>query len=330
VWFTANRPEYRAGSALHAVSMNGKERVILPSGTSFLSIHDVFSDGRVLLSSSVFRMGCSCLAPGDTQPRDLGWLDGPAPEALSADGRTVLMAETLRGSGAAGSIYLRGTDGSDAVRLGDGYPEDLSPDGKWVLAAPVGTRSHWFLLPTGPGAPRTLPPGPIVVRYEANFLPPDGRRIVFLGREKGHLSRLYVQDVQSGVVRAISPEDIGSNAVATPDGRFVIGAMGGKRFLFPVEGGDPVPLHIMASNDGALQWSSDNRFVYVRSDRTWPPVVERIEVSTGRREAWRTIQPADPVGLDNVGAILVTPDGKAYCHDYVRILSELFVVEGLR
>ena len=35
------------------------------------------------------------------------------------------------------AIYLRGTDGSDAVRLGDGFPEDLSPDGKWVLAAPV-------------------------------------------------------------------------------------------------------------------------------------------------------------------------------------------------
>ena len=28
--------------------------------------------------------------------------------------------------------------------------------------------------------------------------------------------------------------------------------------------------------------------------------------------------------------ILVTPDGKSYCHDYVRILSELFVVEGLK
>ena len=27
--------------------------------------------------------------------------------------------------------------------------------------------------------------------------------------------------------------------------------------------------------------------------------------------------------------ILVTPDGSTYCHDYVRFLSELFVVEGL-
>ena len=185
VWFTANRLEDLTTSALRAVSTDGRERMIFPTASGFLSIHDVFADGRVLLSSNVSRMGCSCLPPGETQPRDLGWLDGPAPEALSADGRTVLMGEILRGGGAARSIYLRGTDGSDAVRLGDGFPEDLSPDGKWVLAAPRGTRRHWVILPTGPGSSRTLPPGPLVERFEANFLP-DGRRIVFGGREKDH------------------------------------------------------------------------------------------------------------------------------------------------
>jgi Tol biopolymer transport system component len=328
VWFTANTLEDRASSALHAVAMDGRERVILPSASRLLSIHDVFSDGRVLLSSTVSRMGCSCLAPGDTQPRDLGWLDGPAPEALSADGRMVLMAEVLRGSGAAGSIYLRGTDGSDAVRLGDGFPEDLSPDGKWVLATPKGTRTHWFLLPTGTGIPRTLPPGPLVERFEANFLP-DGRRIVFGGRAKDQRPQIFVQDVESGEVRAISPENTGSALVATSDGRFVIGVMEAKRFLFPVDGGAPIPFSIMASDDTALQWSSDGRDLYVRRGRTWPPVVDRIEISTGRREAWKTIRPADPVGVDIVIRILVTPDGKAYCHDYIRFLSELFIVEGV-
>jgi Tol biopolymer transport system component len=328
VWFTANRLEDRTSSALHAVTMDRRERVILPSASRFLSIHDVFSDGRVLLSSTVSRMGCSCLAPGDTQPRDLGWLDGPAPEALSADGRLVLMAEVLRGSGAAGSIYLRGTDGSDAVRLGDGFPEDLSPDRKWVLATPKGSRTHWFLLPTGTGIPRALPPGPVVERFEANFLP-DGRRIVFGGRAKDQRPQIFVQDVQSGVVRAISPENTGSALVASPDGRFVIGAMGAKRFLLPVDGGAPVPFPVMAPGDTALQWSSDGRGLYVRRGVTWPPVVDRIEISTGRRQAWKTIQPADPVGVDIVVRILVTPDGKAYCHDYIRFLSELFIVEGL-
>ena len=62
----------------------------------------------------------------------------------------------------------------------------------------------------------------------------------------------------------------------------------------------------------------------------WPPVVDRIDVSTGRREAWKTIQPADPVGVDSIARILVTPDGNAYCHDYIRFLSELFIVEGLK
>ena len=68
----------------------------------------------------------------------------------------------------------------------------------------------------------------------------------------------------------------------------------------------------------------------MRRGDAWPPFVDRVDVTTGRREAWKTIQPADPVGVDIIFRILVTPDGKAYCHDYVRFLSELFVVEGLK
>jgi Tol biopolymer transport system component len=329
VWFTAYRRDDLTTSAVRAVSTDGKERVILPSVSGFLSIHDVFADGRVLLSSNASRMGCSCLPPDETQPRDLGWLDGPAPEALSADGRTVLMGEMLRGGGAGRSIYLRKTDGADAVRLGDGYPEDLSSDGKWVLAAPAGSRRHWLILPTGTGSPRTLPPGPVAQRFEANFLP-DGRRVVFGGRETDHGPRIYVQDVESGLVRAISPEHVGTAGLATPDGRFVIGATAAKHFLYPVDGGAPVPLPHMAPDDIALQWSADGHLLYVQEGATWPPVVDRVDIATGRRDTWKTIHPADPVGVDGIYRILVTPDGKSYCHDYVRFLSELFVVEGLK
>ena len=153
---------------------------------------------------------------------------------------------------------------------------------------------------------------------------------MFGGREKDHGPRIYVQDVQSGLVRAISPENTGTVGLATPDGRFVIGGTAAKRFLYPVDGGAPVPFPIMASGDTELQWSSDGRLLYVRRGATWPPVVDRVEISTGRREAWKTIQPADPVGVDSIFRILVTPDGNAYCHDYLRFLSELFVVEGLK
>jgi hypothetical protein len=58
--------------------------------------------------------------------------------------------------------------------------------------------------------------------------------------------------------------------------------------------------------------------------------VDRVSTKTGERVRWKTIQPADPAGVDSVLRILITPDGKSYCHDYVRILSELSVVEGLK
>jgi hypothetical protein len=153
---------------------------------------------------------------------------------------------------------------------------------------------------------------------------------VFGGREKDHGARIYIQDVQSGLLRAISPENVGTVGLATPDGRFVIGGTGGKRFLYPVDGGEPVPFHTIAAGDTELQWSSDGRRLYVLRGGAWPPVVDRIDIATGHREAWKTIQPADPVGVDGVFRILITPDGNAYCHDYVRFLSELFIVEGLK
>ena len=122
---------------LRAVSLDGRERVLFSSAGTLLSILDVFHDGRALIAAHVARMGCSCVPPGESQPRDLSWHDGSAPEALSRDGGSVLFSEVLRGAN--GSIYLRKTDGSDAIRLGDGFGEDLSPDGKWVLATQAGS-----------------------------------------------------------------------------------------------------------------------------------------------------------------------------------------------
>jgi hypothetical protein len=329
VWFTASRLNDLTTWALRAVSLTGKERVILPSPAVLLRILDVFPDGRALLSSQIAKMGCSCLPPGDTQQRELAWLDGSAPEALSADGRTVLLAEMLRGGGTGAAIYLRKTDGSEAVRLGNGFPEDLSSDGKWVLATPPGNRQHWVIMPTGPGSSRTLPSGPIVSRFEANFLP-NGRQIVFGGLEKGHGPRIYLQDVDGASLRAISPENVQTTGLSTIDGRYVVGWSAGRFSLYAVDGGAPVALPFLSSGDLPLQWSADGRLVYVQRTATWPPAVDRVDLTTGRRELWKTIQPADPVGVDSVFRIVVTPGGKAYCHDYVRFLSELFVVEGLK
>jgi eukaryotic-like serine/threonine-protein kinase len=330
VWFTASRRRNDTSMwALRAVSLAGKERVIFSSVGAALAILDVFRDGRALVATNLGKMGCSCLISGQQQLTELSWLDGSAPEAFSADGQTVLLTEVLRGAGENGSIYVRKTDGSDAVRLGDGFGEDLSPDGKWILATPVRTRQHWTIVPTGPGSPITLPPGPLVARLEANFLP-NGRQIVFGGRESNHARRIYVQDIDSGSIRAISPERVQTEGLATPDGRYVIGRMDGRVFNFPVDGSAPIALPWLDANDEPLQWSADGSLLYVHRSATWPPAVDRVHMTTGERVRWKTIVPADPAGVDTINRILITPDGTAYCHDYVRMLSELFIVEGLR
>jgi Tol biopolymer transport system component len=329
VWFAAGNRRNQAW-AVRAVSLTtGKERVVLSAPGGGLSLLDVFHDGRALVATQTAKMGCSCLPPGQAQTREVSWLDGSAPEALSADGRHLLLSELLRGAGQSGSIYLRNTDGSDAIRLGDGFGEDLSPDGKWVLTTQVGTRHHWVLMPTGPGSPKALPAGPLVARGEANFLP-NGRQIAFGGREKDRATRIYVQDIDRGTIRAISPESVGTVGLATPDSRYVIGQTKGQSVKYAVDGGPAIPLTYLDPDDVPLQWSADQSILYVQRRGQWPPVVDRVHTPSGRRERWKTIQPADPSGVDSVLRILVTPDGKSYCHDYVRILSELFVVEGLR
>ena len=330
VWFSAQPGRNDVSPwTVRAVSLTGKERVLFYSAGSVMAILDVARDGRALIATHDGRMGCSCLAPGQGQARDLSWLDGSAPEALSADGKTVLLSELLDGAGKTGSTYIRRTDGSDAIRLGEGYGEDLSPDGKWVLTTEVPTRQHWILLPTGAGSPKTLPSGPLVARNEANFLP-DGRRIVFGGREKERRARIYVQDIDTGSIRAISPEGVGTTALATPDGRYVIGWTEGRLFKYAVDEGPPVPLTFLNADDRPVQWSRDGSLLYVWRTNAWPPAVDRVTTATGERQAWKTMQPSDLVGIDSVIRILVTPDGLSYCHDYVRFLSRLFIVEGLR
>ena len=328
VWFAAGSRRNEAW-ALRAVSLRGKERVVLRSPGAGIAILDMFRDGRALIATQVGKMGCSCLPPGQLQTRELSWLDGSAPEALSADGHSVLLSELLRGAGENGSIYLRKTDGADAIRLGDGFGEDLSPDGKWALTTEVPGRRHWIIVPTGPGSPKTLPPGPLVARLEANFLP-NGRQIVFGGRENDHRRRIYVQDIDSGSIRAISPEGVVTSALATPDSRYVIGRNSGGVFNYAVDGSAPIPLSYLDSDDVPLQWSSDESILYVQRLGTWPPAVDRVDTTTGKHERWKIIQPADPSGVDSILRILITPDGKSYCHDYVRFLSELSIVEGLK
>ena len=56
--------------------------------------------------------------------------------------------------------------------------------------------------------------------------------------------------------------------------------------------------------------------------------ISRIDVASGRREAVKTLVPADP--SSRIGRVVVTPDGHYYVFDEVSRLSNLYLVKGLR
>ena len=98
-----------------------------------LTLQDVLPDGRALLARDSWRRGLIVRRADDSTEHDFTWLDWSYPVTLSADGQTLLFREEGEAGGPTYAVYLRKTDGSPAVRLGDGLSLALSPDGKWAL-----------------------------------------------------------------------------------------------------------------------------------------------------------------------------------------------------
>jgi Tol biopolymer transport system component len=326
IWFSAGR----TGNvrSVYAVDLQGRLRMV-DGAPADIVLADISAAGKVLVTMNTGRRGIIGTAPGDETERDLSWLDWSRPGALSADGRWVLFEEQGQGGGPGYSVYLRGTDGSPAVRLGEGSAGDLSPDGKWAATASLTKPDQIVLLPRGAGDARTLPlPGFAVT---AVYWTPDGRRLLFVGSEKGDLRRLYAMDVEGGKPRPITPGGVGFATSVSPDSRRVAVTMTYQTpEIYPIDGGEPRPVPGALPGDQPCLWSADGRtlFVWVRT----PPDarVDRIDLATGERTTWKTLRPADRAGVLDIGFVQLSGDARSYVYSYRRILSTLYLVEGLR
>ncbi|MFI5184507.1 MAG: hypothetical protein ACHQNV_08920, partial [Vicinamibacteria bacterium] len=133
------------------------------------------------------------------------------------------------------------------------------------------------------------------------------------------------------------PEGIATEyAFTTPDGTWV---PAGSDYdaapfqLYPVAGGEPRPIRGLEKGDQPMRFSADGRRLFVRSGYASDSTRARIallDLETGRKQPWRTLQPADPAGVTDVELVYPTPDGRAYIYEYRRTLSDLFLVEGLK
>jgi serine/threonine protein kinase/Tol biopolymer transport system component len=311
-----------------AVTLSGRRRTALESAGG-LTIHDVRPDGRWLATRDDFLQGMPVLLPGQNAERDLSWLDLSDRPVLSADGKTIAFTEQSGSLGANYAVCLRRTDGSPVVRLGEGTPADLSPDGKWVLAVVPTSPQQLVLYPTGAGEARPLDRGGIE-SYESAVFFPDGRSVIACGHEPGHASRCYVQEIGGGKPRAVTPEGTTKGILSPDASQILVHASSGGLVIYPAGGGDGRPVPGTTPDDVAIRWSRDGGSLLVCRGSDVPLRIERLALPAGKRDLVRTVGPADLSGVSSVSNAFLAKDEKSYAYVFSRTISHLFLVEGAR
>jgi len=77
-------------------------------------------------------------------------------------------------------------------------------------------------------------------------------------------------------------------------------------------------------------WTADGRQIFVHLRGTVPGRTQKIDLATGRAEPWKDLAPEDPAGLTRIGPVRVAIDGRSWAYTHIRVLSNLYVVDGLR
>jgi hypothetical protein len=326
IWFTAVAQGIER--ELHAVTTDGRLRLVRTmQGTPALLD---MAGSSALVTEDDYRSGLFALLPGQSAMPDLAWFDWSNDRSLSNDGKLVLLDETGEGGGPRGSVYIRATDGSPAIRLGDGEGISLTRDGAWALTRTLVEPYRFVMVPVKAGQQREFPPDPFGPTSYGDFFP-DGSKFVFVGAVPGHGSRLYVQTVSGGAATPVTAEGLNPGRVlVSPDARLVA-AIGPDLavHLYPTEGGTPVDLSGSMPGDTPAGFTADGKGLYV-SQAGNPCRVAVIDVASGRRTSVRDIAGPDAAGVIAFGPSRVTPDGRTVIAGYGRILSTLYRVTDLQ
>jgi hypothetical protein len=267
---------------------------------------------------------------GDAE-RNISWFDWSWVSGISHDGKFALLEEQASAVRGVNAIYLRPVDGAPAVRISEGRARGMpiSADGKWIVAE-TGTPPRLELLPVGPGQPR-----PIACENLEGALAwqlfPDGKRLLILGNERGEPTRVFELSLDGdGNAKQISPEPAGWPMILSHDGQTIVAMDSNDRVvLFTMTGTDRRPCPGCLPGDVPIEWSEDNRAIYMVQRGRVSLTIHKIDVTTGERTFWHTIRPADSAGILDIFPVHITPDGKTYLYGYRRFLSDLYLMSGL-
>ena len=236
----------------------GREPELVYAAPGNLLLADLDRDGRALVIQTDWRQEIEVVTP-DGKQQSLEWLDWGLLSAISRDGSKVLMAENGKGALGSSILMLRDIAQPAPVRLGEGFPLALSPDGRWAVTRDQGqVNPTLMLIPTGPGEPRRLPPSGLAWIERGAFFP-DGQRLAFVAaKTQGGPTGLFVQDLKTGDTRAASPEGASDAVLVSSDGeRLAATGPDGTVTAYTLDGKEAFRVEAWGSNYRIAGWLDD-------------------------------------------------------------------------
>ena len=100
--------------------------------------------------------------------------------------------------------------------------------------------------------------------------------------------------------------------------------------IYPLDGaGGARPVPEVTDSELTIQWSADSRSLFFLRTSERPVRIWRVDVASGQRALWKEL-PVDSLTSGWRVRVRMTPDGQSYVYGFTDVLSELYLVEGLR
>ena len=287
-----------------------------------------------MTSSCQFDRGASrveAVDESDATPRDRRGAKRAAWRAFS-NGTRLLINGTGEQRRAAGIRARLAAREAQPVRIAEGVGVALSPVARKALGASVQTHApRVSIVPTGAGQPQTIDLGSLEFISSPGWLP-DGRLVVQTVGPGGGFA-VSVPSAAGRDAAALLPPGMtlpltGSNVISPDGSRILASDSAGRSVVCTIVSPACQALSGMKDDDVISGWSADGQSLFVYQPRPEVVQIDRVEVRSGRRSAWKTVRPLGPA-VSGFIKLIVSPDG-AIAYGYSRSRSQLYVIKGLK
>ncbi|HEY1250591.1 MAG TPA: protein kinase [Thermoanaerobaculia bacterium] len=303
------------------VDMRGRSRILL-SLPIWTFLCDARPDGSLLVAQSKGTSDIVFASSSESSGRNLGWLTDSVLDDMSEDGEWLLFHDRA-------NTYLRVTDGSPVVRLARGTFGTISPD--WSTAVLRASEHEIGIVPMKAGQAKTVSVGDLVLEPHPRILS-DGTTLLFGAAGDDGKDRLYVADTKGATPRPISDpiEGLGWTVTSPDEKEVAVGDPVNGLQIFRLDGGPSRKVEGLDKDDGVFAWSSDGRSLYVAKDGDVPLRVFLFDLSSGEKTLWKSLAPADLVGVYWAGNPSISRDGRFWAYQVNRnTADELWQIKGV-